>query len=65
MHSRQTKLVAERGARALRSLRLIEGSIGTLNDEDLLDLADIFKGQPDAPLSDMASIEMTRRGISL
>jgi hypothetical protein len=59
------KLVADKGARAVVILRQIETSIGDLDDEDLLDLADIFKGRANAPLSDIASIEMAKRNISL
>lgn len=65
MLKRRMKLVANKGARAVEALRLIETSIGDLNDEDLLDLADIFKGRADAPLSGMASTEMAKRNISL
>lgn len=65
MLKRRMKLVADKGARAVETLRRIETSVGALNDEDLLDLADIFKGKADAPLSDMASVEMTKRNISL
>jgi hypothetical protein len=65
MLKRRMKLVADQGARAVVRLRQIETSIGVLNDEDLLDLADIFKGQASGPLGDLASVEMLKRGISL
>lgn len=43
----------------------LEASIAALGDEDLLDLADIFKGEPSTVLWDIAFAEMTRRNISL
>ena len=36
-----------------------------LSDEDLLDLADIFKTKPETPLAEIASVEMKKRAISL
>ena len=36
-----------------------------LPDEDLLDLADIFRAQTRTPLAEMASVEMRKRAISL
>lgn len=65
MLKRRMKLAADKGARAVVILRQIETSIGGLNDEDLLDLADIFKGHANSRLSDIASIEMAKRNISL
>ncbi len=56
---------ASRGARAVKRLAEIETSIVKLSDNDLLDLADIFKERPDSPLSESASTEMRKRGISL
>jgi len=43
----------------------IEASIANLSNEDLLDLADIFKVEPRPPIGDMAFVEMARRNISL
>ena len=43
----------------------IEASITSLANEDLLDIADIFKAEPHAPLAETAFAEMARRGISL
>lgn len=60
-----TKWRADRGARAIKRLAEIEASITALVDEDLLDLADIFKGEPRTTLGDMASSEMAKRDISL
>ena len=59
------KRIANRGDYAVRRLAMIEGSIANLSNEDLLDLADIFKAEPRSPIGDMAFIEMARRNISL
>jgi len=40
------KRVADRGDHAVRLLAEIEASIADLSNEDLLDLADIFKAKP-------------------
>jgi hypothetical protein len=65
MHRNKPKWRADRGARAIKRLAEIETSIAGLSNEDLLDLADIFVGKPAAPLSDIASAEMTKRNIRL
>lgn len=52
-------------ARALARLAEIQGSISALNDEDLLDLADIFRENADTPLTEMAAAEMAKRSLSL
>jgi hypothetical protein len=36
-----------------------------LSNEDLLDLADIFKTKTETPLAEIASVEMKKRAISL
>jgi len=59
------KRVADRGDHAVRRLAEIEASIGKLSNEDLLDLADIFKAELRPPIGDMAFAEMARRNISL
>jgi hypothetical protein len=59
------KRVADRGDHAVRRLAEIEASIATLSNEDLLDLADIFKIELRSPIGDMAFFEMARRNISL
>jgi hypothetical protein len=59
------KRVADRGDHAVRRLAEIEASIADLSNEDLLDLADIFKAEPRPPIGDMAFVEMGRRNISL
>ncbi|RZM37007.1 MAG: hypothetical protein EOP67_03490 [Sphingomonas sp.] len=56
---------ADQAAHTTAKLARIETSIVALQDEDLLDLADIFKTQTPTPLAEMAAVEMTRRGISL
>ncbi len=50
-----------RGDHAVRRLAEIEASIANLSNEDLLDLADIFKAEPRSPIGDIAFVEMTRR----
>jgi len=52
-------------ARAITQLAEIQASIAALNDEDLLDLADIFSGEIRTPLGNAASIELRRRNLSL
>lgn len=59
------KRAADRGDHAVRRLAEIEVSIANLSDEDLLDLADIFKAEPGPPIGGMALAEMARRNISL
>ncbi|MEG8016069.1 MULTISPECIES: hypothetical protein [Sphingomonas] len=53
------------GARARKQLAEIDASISALNNEDLLDLADIFSAEPHTPLGDVAFAEMKRRNLSL
>lgn len=50
------KRVADRGDHAVRRLAEIEASIADLSNEDLLDLADIFKAEPRSPIGDMAFV---------
>jgi len=59
------KRIADRCDRAVERLAEIEASIRSLVDNDLLDLADIFKAAPRTPIGDMAFQEMARRNISL
>lgn len=59
------KRQADQGERARKRLAQIEASIISLNDEDLLDLADIFKTQVGTPLVETAAAEMQRRNIRL
>jgi hypothetical protein len=57
------KRVADRGDHAVRRLAEIKASIADLSDEDLLDLADIFKAEPRPAIGNMAFVEMARRNI--
>jgi hypothetical protein len=59
------KREAELRGRDIERLRLVEASITQLGDEDLLDLADIFKDQAETPIAQCAFAEMARRSISL
>jgi hypothetical protein len=59
--------IKQRAARAERTVvRLadIEASIAALVDEDLLDLADIFSGQPQTVLAELATAEMGKRNLT-
>ena len=53
------------GARAVEMMADVRASIVALNDEDLLDLADIFRGDAKASLMTLAAAEMERRNLSL
>ncbi len=57
--------IIDRGEHAVQILAEIELSITGLCDEDLLDLADIFKAEPRIRLGEIAFAEMARRGIGL
>ncbi len=59
------KRLAGQSERIERRLIAIEASIVALDNDDLLDLADIFEGKPDNPIKDIAKAEMARRNISL
>jgi len=59
------KRLAAENARAVTLLAQVSASIAALKDEDLLDFADIFLSEASSPLKDMASAEMTKRGLSL
>lgn len=56
---------ADQGEYARKRLALIEASITGLSDDDLLDLADIFNGEPRTPLGESAFAEMARRNLTL
>ncbi|MDY0969300.1 hypothetical protein [Sphingomonas sp. CFBP9021] len=56
---------AEQNSGAMRRLTQIEMSIIELRNEDLLDLADIFRGKPETAIAQYAFAEMARRKISL
>ena len=59
------KRVTDRGEHAVRRLAEIKASIAILSNNDLLDLADIFKAEPRSPIGDMAFFEMAQRNINL
>jgi hypothetical protein len=59
------KRLTDCGHCAVERLAEIETCITGLPDNDLLDLADIFKAEPLTPIDDMAFLEMTQRNISL
>ncbi len=63
MQRDRTKWRADRGARALKSIDEIQTSIAALDDDDLLDLHDIFRGPSRTTLGEMASAEMQKRNL--
>ncbi|MES3153929.1 hypothetical protein O6Y00_16140 [Sphingomonas faeni] len=65
MRKTRTKRHARRAAYNEASIASIEGSIAALENEDLLDLADIFRLQAESPIAEMAAAEMKKRGITL
>jgi hypothetical protein len=60
----KTKRSAAEGRKAVTKLAEMEASIIALNDEDLLDLADIFSGKPTF-ITATAAAELKRRNLSL
>ena len=64
LKTRMRRLAAQNDDAAAR-LHKIALSITNLIDEDLLDLADIFKAAPASPLCEMARSEMAKRNIKL
>lgn len=52
------------GAQALMRLTGIAGSIVALNDEDLLDLADIFPAKAGTDLGAFAAAEVKKRNLT-
>lgn len=65
MRRLREKRQADQQSRAIKRLAAIEAEVACLQDEDLLDLADIFRERADGPLARAAQAEMNRRGISL
>lgn len=61
----KAKRIAAHTDRALDRLHAIEAAIIALDNDDLLDFADIFAGGEASPLRDIATAEMERRSISL
>ncbi|MBB3692491.1 hypothetical protein [Sphingomonas sp. BK580] len=60
-----TKRLAAQGSHAVARLAAIHASIVALDDEDLLDIADIFRERRDTPLAAYAFAEVERRRLSL
>ena len=56
---------AEQNAAAMKRLTQIETSIIELPDEDLLDLADIFREKSETAIARYVFAEMARRKITL
>jgi len=65
MLTRRIRRRAAEAEQAAVRLGAIQASVAALGDEDLLDLADIFRGLAPTPLWDMASAEMHRRDLRL
>ncbi len=61
----KAKRQARQNARAESHLAAIHASIIALDDEDLLDIADIFRDCRDTPLAALAFSEVDRRKLSL
>lgn len=59
------KRLASQGERIEKRTDAIEKAIIALDNDDLLDLADIFEAKPDNPIKEIANAEIQRRGISL
>jgi hypothetical protein len=59
------KREAEQNAGAMKRLTHIEASIIELRNEDLLDLADIFREKSDTAIAQYAFAELARRKTSL
>jgi hypothetical protein len=65
MRKERNRWRGDRATRALQRLAAIEASIVALQDNDLLDFADIFVGQPHTPLGELAAAEMVKRNLAL
>jgi hypothetical protein len=61
----KTKRLASKGKLAAQTLHEIETSIKELGDEDVLDIADIFRDRRDTPLAAYAFAEVDRRKLRL
>ena len=64
LKSRMKRLDQTRDQAAAR-LADIENSLLSLDDEDLLDIADIFRNQPMSLIGQIVLAEMQKRNISL
>ena len=65
MQREPTKWPGDRGTRALKHLDEIEASTRALEDNDLLDFADIFVGHSGTLLGEIAADEMAKPKIGL
>lgn len=63
MQQQRMKWRADHGSRAVKAMGAIQDSIEALNDEDLLDLHDIFRDQDHSPIAELAAAEMQKRDI--
>lgn len=61
----KSKRSAAEGTRAITKLAEVQASIIALNNEDLLDLADIFSGKTPTFITDIAAAELKRRNLGL
>ncbi|MEG8040341.1 hypothetical protein QP166_13645 [Sphingomonas sp. LR60] len=61
----KTKRLAHQRVRAESQLAAIRASIIALDDEDLLDIADILRDRRDTPLAEYAFAEIDRRKLRL
>lgn len=61
----KAKRLAIQNARAAQRLVAVEASIVALDNEDLLDIADIFRERRDTPLATFAFAEIQRRELTL
>lgn len=59
------KRIVEQGGRNDKRFAAIEAAIIALNNDDLLDLADIFEAKASNPIKEIVESEMAKRGISL
>jgi hypothetical protein len=65
MQQVRKKWRADRGDRAQVIVSKISRSIAGLDDEDLLDLHDIFRNAEGTPIMTMAEAEIAERGLSI
>ncbi len=63
MQKERKKWRADAGSRAVKFVQEIEASISSLDDEDLLDLHDIFRGDLSTPIAVLALAKMRVRNL--
>ena len=61
----KSKWRGDRLARAVKTVSQIGAEVAALNNEDLLDLYDIFAGSTVSALAALAANEMQRRNLSV